>query len=62
MGSQAWEESGEQATAHAVASMKAAGDQRKAPQSGFGQVEAVVGKVTGCEGMLKEGEASMRKV
>ncbi|KAI2470425.1 hypothetical protein F4781DRAFT_390892 [Annulohypoxylon bovei var. microspora] len=56
-GSQAWTSSGEQAKAHAVDTMKAAGEKRDLSQ-GFGKVEQKLGQATGCEGMVKEGEAS----
>ncbi|KAI0883633.1 uncharacterized protein GGS22DRAFT_167581 [Annulohypoxylon maeteangense] len=56
-GSQAWTSSGEQAKSHAVNTMKAAGDKRD-PAQGFGKVEQKLGQATGCEGMVKEGEAS----
>ncbi|KAI2626573.1 hypothetical protein GGR54DRAFT_476997 [Hypoxylon sp. NC1633] len=59
-GSQAWTTSGEQAKAHAVDSMKAAGEQRNPSSQGFGKVEQKLGQVTGCEGMVKEGGASKR--
>ncbi|XDG01537.1 hypothetical protein ABKA04_001152 [Annulohypoxylon sp. FPYF3050] len=58
-GSQAWTNSGEQAKAHAVDSMKAAGERRD-PSQGFGKVEQKLGQATGCEGMVKEGEASKK--
>lgn len=38
--------------------MKAASANRDPAQSGFGKVEEVAGKMTGCEGMEKEGEQS----
>lgn len=37
--------------------MKKAGEQRDTSQ-GYGKVEELAGKVTGCEGMQKEGAAS----
>ncbi|KAI1340513.1 hypothetical protein F5Y15DRAFT_41713 [Xylariaceae sp. FL0016] len=58
-GSHAWTSSGEQAKAHAVDTMKAAGEQRDASQ-GYGEVEQKLGEVTGCEGMTKEGAASKK--
>jgi uncharacterized protein YjbJ (UPF0337 family) len=38
--------------------MKAASANRDPQQSGFGKVEEVAGKLTGCEGMEKEGAQS----
>ncbi|KAK7989724.1 uncharacterized protein PG998_002484 [Apiospora kogelbergensis] len=58
-GSTAWQASGEQAKAHAVGVMKAASEGRDATQ-GYGKVEEVAGKVTGCEGMQEEGAASKK--
>ncbi|KAI1321855.1 Wd tetratricopeptide repeat domain-containing protein [Xylariaceae sp. FL0255] len=54
-GSHAWKGSGGQAKAHAVDTMKAAGERRDASQQGFGNVEQKLGQVTGCEGMQNEG-------
>ena len=59
-GSHAWTKSGEQAKAYGVASMKAASEQRDPVKQGFGGAEAIAGKVVGCEGMAKEGEASRK--
>ena len=58
-GSQAWTTSGEQAKAHAVDTMKAAGEKRD-PSQGYGKIEQKLGQATGCEGMVKEGEASKK--
>ncbi|RYP83214.1 hypothetical protein DL769_001410 [Monosporascus sp. CRB-8-3] len=59
-GSQAWTSSGEQAKAHAVDTMKAAGEARDPATQGYGKAEQKLGEVTGCEGMAKEGAASRR--
>ncbi|KAI1359853.1 hypothetical protein F5Y08DRAFT_344282 [Xylaria arbuscula] len=59
-GSEAWKASGEQAKAHAVDTMKAAGEKRD-PSKGFGAAEQKLGQVTGCEGMAKEGAASKKQ-
>jgi len=59
-GSHAWKSSGEQAKAHAVDTMKAAGQARDASSQGYGKVEQKLGEVTGCEGMEKEGAASKK--
>ncbi|KAI5926583.1 hypothetical protein F4810DRAFT_655074 [Camillea tinctor] len=60
-GSQAWTASGEQAKAHAVDSMKAAGEARDASAQGYGKVEQKMGELTGCEGMVKEGTTSAKE-
>jgi uncharacterized protein YjbJ (UPF0337 family) len=59
-GSHAWTSSGEQAKAHAVGIMKAAGEARDPASQGYGKVEEVAGKITGCEGMQQEGVASKK--
>ena len=59
-GSQAWTTSGEQAKAHAVDTMKSAGEKRYPSSQGFGKVEQKLGQVAGCEGMVKEGAASKK--
>ncbi|KAI8624388.1 hypothetical protein F5Y19DRAFT_467832 [Xylariaceae sp. FL1651] len=59
-GSQAWKGSGEQAKAHAIDTMKAAGARRD-PSQGFGKAEQKLGEVTGCEGMASEGAASKKQ-
>ncbi|KAI1167954.1 hypothetical protein F5B18DRAFT_599531 [Nemania serpens] len=59
-GSHAWKSSGEQAKAHAVDTMKAAGERRD-PSGGFGVTEQKLGEVTGCKGMAHEGAASKRE-
>ena len=40
--------------------MKAAGEQRDTTTQGYGKAEELAGKVTGCEGMQKEGAASKK--
>ncbi|RYP47794.1 hypothetical protein DL768_006203 [Monosporascus sp. mg162] len=59
-GSQAWKSSGEQAKAHAVDTMKAAGEARDPATQGYGKAEQKLGEVIGCEGMAKEGAASQK--
>ncbi|KAI4865895.1 hypothetical protein F4820DRAFT_418963 [Hypoxylon rubiginosum] len=59
-GSQAWTASGEQAKAHAVDAMKAAGEKRDPSTQGYGKVEQKLGQVAGCEGMVNEGAASKK--
>lgn len=60
-GSQAWKASGEQAKAHAVSDMKAASEGRDPSSQGYGKAEEIAGKAVGCEGMVKEGDASAKK-
>ncbi|TGJ82918.1 hypothetical protein E0Z10_g5848 [Xylaria hypoxylon] len=59
-GSHAWKSSGEQAKAHAVDTMKAAGERRD-PLHGLGVAEQKLGEVVGCEGMANEGAASKKQ-
>ncbi|KAK1765910.1 hypothetical protein QBC33DRAFT_560347 [Phialemonium atrogriseum] len=60
-GSHAWTTSGEQDKAHAQASLRAATENRDPAASGYGKAEEVAGRLTGCEGMKKEGAASRNK-
>ena len=60
IGSHAWKGSGEQAKAHAVDTLKAAGEARDPAASGYGAAEQKLGEVTGCGGMQKEGAASKK--
>ena len=41
--------------------MKAASANRDPSTDGYGKVEEMAGRVTGCEGMEKEGNASAKK-
>jgi len=41
--------------------MQAANQNRDPARDGYGQVEEVAGKLTGCEGMRQEGAASKQK-
>ncbi|KAB5532653.1 hypothetical protein GE09DRAFT_1227832 [Coniochaeta sp. 2T2.1] len=59
--SHAWTSSGEQDKAHAKAEMRAAAENRDPHNDGYGKVEEVAGKVTGCEGMAREGAASKER-
>lgn len=59
-GSQAWSASGEHDKAAAVDAMRKAADKRD-PNQGYGKAEEWAGKLTGCEGMQKEGAASSQK-
>jgi len=60
MGSAAWSKSGAQQKQAGIDEMKAAGEKRDQDnaQHGMGKPEQLLGQVTGCEGMEKEGEAS----
>ncbi|KAK3389538.1 hypothetical protein B0H63DRAFT_101377 [Podospora didyma] len=60
-GSHAWTTSGEQDKAHAKAQLKAATESRNPATDGYGRVEEIAGKVTGCQGMRQEGMASANK-
>lgn len=60
-GSHAWTASGEQDKAHAKANLKAAAELRDAEGKGYGHVEEVAGKWTGCEGMKEEGKISAER-
>jgi len=59
-GSNAWSASGEEQKKHAIDAMKEAGDQRD-PRQGYGKAEEIAGKLSGCEGMQKEGAASKQE-
>ncbi|KAL7792129.1 hypothetical protein V8C37DRAFT_402541 [Trichoderma ceciliae] len=59
-GSQAWSASGAQDKAVGLEAMKKAGEKRD-PNQGYGKAEEWAGKLTGCEGMQKEGAASSAK-
>lgn len=59
-GSEAWAQSGEQQKQHAIEDMKAASADRDPSRDGYGKVEEIAGKVTGCEGMAKEGHESRK--
>ncbi|KAK2071058.1 hypothetical protein P8C59_005511 [Phyllachora maydis] len=56
-GSQAWTTSGEQDKAHAREDLQTAAEKRDTSQ-GYGKIEETAGRLTGCEGMQKEGAAS----
>ncbi|KAK4543684.1 hypothetical protein LTR36_005329 [Oleoguttula mirabilis] len=59
-GSQPWKTSAETDKSAGIDAMKQASANRDPSQSGFGKVEEMAGKMTGCEGMEKEGEQSKR--
>ncbi|KAM0433426.1 hypothetical protein ACHAPT_004304 [Fusarium lateritium] len=64
-GSHAWKASGEQDKAAGLAALKKAGEMREQQdpnhQHGYGKAEEIAGKVTGCQGMEREGHASAHK-
>lgn len=61
-GSQPWKASGEQDKAAGLADMKKAGELRAQNdpnhEKGYGKVEEVAGRLTGCQGMEREGHES----
>lgn len=59
-GAQNWTQSGTSDKEQGVSTMKAASEQRDSAAQGYGKAEEVAGKVTGCEGMVKEGQQSER--
>ena len=59
-GSAAWKASSDQDKKEGLETMKDAGARRD-PDQGYGKVEELAGKVTGCEGMEKEGFASKKQ-
>ncbi|KAG6030401.1 hypothetical protein E4U41_000106 [Claviceps citrina] len=60
-GSSSWKSSGEQDKAAGLSAMKAAGEERDASTQGYGKAEELAGKLTGCDGMKKEGAESIKK-
>lgn len=57
-GSAAWTQSGVADKEAGVDGMKAASANRDPATDGYGKVEEIAGRVTGCEGMEKEGGES----
>ncbi|OBS25326.1 hypothetical protein FPOA_05859 [Fusarium poae] len=61
-GSEPWKASGEQDKAAGLADMKKAGELRAQSdpnnQNGYGKAEELAGKLTGCQGMEREGHES----
>jgi hypothetical protein len=41
--------------------MKMAGEKRDATAQGYGKTEEIAGKLVGCDGMRREGEASKKE-
>ncbi|KAJ4174314.1 hypothetical protein NW754_004730 [Fusarium falciforme] len=64
-GSHAWKASGEQDKAAGLAALKKVGEMREQQdpnhEHGYGRAEEIAGKVTGCQGMEREGHASAHK-
>lgn len=56
--SEEWAKSGAETKEQALHDMKAASKDRDPAKDGYGKVEEVAGKITGCEGMKDEGAAS----
>lgn len=57
-GSEAWKDSAEKDKKQGIDDMKTASQNRDPATDGMGKAEEVLGKVSGCEGMEKEGAAS----
>ncbi|QIX02063.1 hypothetical protein AMS68_007580 [Peltaster fructicola] len=57
-GSEEWKSSGESDKSAGIDAMKQASANRDPQKDGFGKVEELAGKATGCEGMEKEGAQS----
>lgn len=61
-GSAAWSDSGAKDKSDGIDGMKAASADRDPATEGYGKIEELAGKVTGCEGMEHEGAESKREV
>lgn len=57
-GSAAWTDSGATDKQAGIEGMKAASANRDPATDGYGKAEEIAGKLTGCEGMEKEGAES----
>lgn len=57
-GASSWQRSGTSDKRQGLDAMRAASADRDPQSSGFGKVEEVAGKVTGCNGMESEGAES----
>lgn len=57
-GSEAWQSSAASDKEAGIDAMKQASANRDPSTQGYGKAEEIAGKVTGCEGMEKEGKAS----
>ncbi|KAI4761020.1 hypothetical protein E4T52_06836 [Aureobasidium sp. EXF-3400] len=60
-GNAAWQQSGETDKSSGIDAMKAASQNRDPATDGYGKVEEVAGRLSGCEGMEKEGAISAKK-
>ncbi|KAF2430480.1 hypothetical protein EJ08DRAFT_633536 [Tothia fuscella] len=60
-GSTEWKQSGHQQKEDAIADMKKASEGRDPAKDGYGKVEELAGKASGCEGMEQEGRESIKK-
>lgn len=60
-GNAAWQQSGETDKQGGIDAMKAASQNRDPATDGYGKVEEVAGRLSGCEGMEKEGAMSAKK-
>ncbi|KAI9753124.1 MAG: hypothetical protein M1835_001026, partial [Candelina submexicana] len=55
-GSEAWTSSGQESKEAGISEMKAASENRDSSSQGYGKVEEIAGRATGCEGMEREGK------
>jgi hypothetical protein len=60
-GNAAWQQSAETDKQDGISAMKAASQNRDPATDGYGKVEEVAGRLSGCEGMEKEGAISAKK-
>jgi uncharacterized protein YjbJ (UPF0337 family) len=60
-GNAAWQQSGVSDKQGGIDAMKAASQNRDPATDGYGKVEEMAGKLSGCEGMEKEGAMSAKK-
>ncbi|KAI4844967.1 hypothetical protein E4T44_05892 [Aureobasidium sp. EXF-8845] len=60
-GNAAWQNSAETDKQDGISAMKAASQNRDPATDGYGKVEEVAGRLSGCEGMEKEGAISAKK-
>ncbi|THY66771.1 hypothetical protein D6C97_01340 [Aureobasidium pullulans] len=60
-GNAAWQQSGETDKQGGIDAMKSASQNRDPATDGYGKVEEVAGKLSGCEGMEKEGAQSKKE-
>ncbi|KAI5269995.1 hypothetical protein E4T47_06612 [Aureobasidium subglaciale] len=60
-GNTAWQQSAETDKQGGIDAMKAASANRDPAIDGYGKVEEVAGKLSGCEGMEKEGAQSKKE-